>query len=68
MTQAAWELSRPVRRQLIETVRSGECGALCASTAAMERFDEERRVAAKSTIWNTGCKSWYLDQDGLPTA
>jgi hypothetical protein len=39
-----------------------------ASHAAMQRFDAERREAAKTTIWNSGCKSWYLDMDGLPTA
>ena len=27
----------------------------------VERFDAERREAAKATIWNSGCKSWYLD-------
>jgi len=32
------------------------------------RFDAERRAAATSTIWSTGCKSWYLDASGLPTA
>jgi len=36
--------------------------------AAMARFDADRREAAKSTTWNTGCKSWYLDAAGLPSA
>ena len=54
--------------QLLEKVRSGECRELSASSAAMERFDSERKEAAKTTIWNSGCKSWYLDADGLPTA
>jgi cation diffusion facilitator CzcD-associated flavoprotein CzcO len=54
--------------QLIEQVRSGSCDELSASPAAMERFDAERKEAAKTTIWNSGCKSWYLDADGLPTA
>jgi hypothetical protein len=34
----------------------------------MRRFDAERRDAARTTIWNSGCKSWYLDATGLPTA
>jgi hypothetical protein len=34
----------------------------------MERFDAERREAARHTIWASGCKSWYLDREGLPTA
>jgi len=54
--------------QLIERVRSGACREVSASRAAMQRFDAERQEAAKTTIWNSGCKSWYLDTHGLPTA
>ena len=54
--------------QLIEQVRSGACREVSASRAAMARFDAERQKAAKATIWNSGCKSWYLDANGLPTA
>lgn len=54
--------------QLAEQVRSGACNEVSVSAAAMERFDAERREAARTTIWNTGCKSWYLDANGLPTA
>jgi cation diffusion facilitator CzcD-associated flavoprotein CzcO len=54
--------------QLIEQVRSGSCTEVSVSRAAMERFDAERKVAAAKTIWNSGCKSWYLDAAGLPTA
>jgi hypothetical protein len=34
----------------------------------MDRFDVDRKEAAKRTIWASGCKSWYLDADDLPTA
>ncbi len=54
--------------QLVQQARSGVCNELSASHAAMDRFDAERREAAKKTIWNSGCKSWYLDSSGLPTA
>jgi cation diffusion facilitator CzcD-associated flavoprotein CzcO len=54
--------------QLVEQVRSGSCSEICASQAARDRFDAERMEAAKTTIWNSGCKSWYLDANGLPTA
>ena len=54
--------------QLVEQVRSGACDEICASRDAMQRFEAERKVAAKTTIWNSGCKSWYLDRNGLPTA
>jgi cation diffusion facilitator CzcD-associated flavoprotein CzcO len=54
--------------QLVEQVRSGACREISPSAEAMQRFDTERQEAAKTTIWNTGCKSWYLDANGLPTA
>jgi cation diffusion facilitator CzcD-associated flavoprotein CzcO len=54
--------------QLVERVRSGACREVSVSQQAMERFDAERREAARTTIWNSGCKSWYLDADGLPSA
>jgi cation diffusion facilitator CzcD-associated flavoprotein CzcO len=54
--------------QLVEQVRSGSCDEIGASWEAMARFDAERRQAATTTIWNSGCRSWYLDAKGLPTA
>ena len=54
--------------QLIERVQSGECREICASAEAMRRFDEDRKQAAKTTIWKTGCRSWYLDRNGVPMA
>ena len=54
--------------QLVERVRCGECKELSVSHEAMRQFDTDRLEAAKTTIWNTGCKSWYLDENGLPSA
>jgi cation diffusion facilitator CzcD-associated flavoprotein CzcO len=54
--------------QLVERIRAGECREICATGEAMERFQNERRQAAENTIWNSGCRSWYLDAEGLPTA
>lgn len=54
--------------QLLEMVRSGQCTGLSASGQAMDEFDRQRKKAARNTIWNSGCKSWYLDGEGLPTA
>jgi cation diffusion facilitator CzcD-associated flavoprotein CzcO len=62
------ELQMRYVMQLIDAVRSGRCRQVSPTRAAMARFDAERREAAKTTIWNTGCKSWYLDASGLPTA
>ena len=54
--------------QLVDQIRSGACREISVSRAAMDRFDAERREAAKHTIWASGCKSWYLDAEDLPTA
>ncbi|MBW2422219.1 MAG: NAD(P)/FAD-dependent oxidoreductase [Deltaproteobacteria bacterium] len=52
--------------QLVDLVRSGRCKAVDASQEATERFDIERTEAAKKTVWMTGCRSWYLDDRGIP--
>ena len=33
---------------------------------ALAVFEAERAEAAKNTIWVTGCRSWYLDDRGMP--
>jgi cation diffusion facilitator CzcD-associated flavoprotein CzcO len=52
--------------QLVDRLRSGECREISASQAALDRFEEERVEAAKQTVWTTGCRSWYLDDRGIP--
>jgi cation diffusion facilitator CzcD-associated flavoprotein CzcO len=54
--------------QLVDPVRSGACREVSASQDATDRYEAARREAAKNTIWATGCKSWYIGKDGLPTA
>ena len=55
--------------KLVERLATGVCREISVSREAMRRFDAERREAAKKTIWATGgCRSWYLDDEGLPTA
>jgi hypothetical protein len=54
--------------QLVDQVSSGACREVSVSRAAMERFEAERKRAAESTIWKSGCKSWYLDRNGVPMA
>jgi cation diffusion facilitator CzcD-associated flavoprotein CzcO len=52
--------------QLVERVAAGECRELCATHEATERFEGDRVEAAKNTVWVTGCRSWYLDDRGVP--
>jgi hypothetical protein len=32
----------------------------------MDDFEAARVEAAQKTIWITGCRSWYLDDRGIP--
>ncbi|MEM9254741.1 MAG: NAD(P)/FAD-dependent oxidoreductase [Pseudomonadota bacterium] len=56
-------------RQLLAALRSGERERICPSAAALEAFERDRVAAAKKTIWYTGgCRSWYLDAQGIPAS
>jgi cation diffusion facilitator CzcD-associated flavoprotein CzcO len=60
------ELQFAYIEQLIERLRSGECTEISASREATDAFEAERVEAAKGTVWVTGCRSWYLDDRGIP--
>ena len=52
--------------QLIERIRAGACREVCATRDALTEFERARELAAQRTVWVTGCRSWYLDDRGLP--
>lgn len=52
--------------QLMEYIRSGRCSAVAPKPEATSCFNQEIRAAMGSTIWVSGCKSWYLDKHGNP--
>jgi cation diffusion facilitator CzcD-associated flavoprotein CzcO len=54
--------------QLVARVLSGECREISASASATSVYEAERIQAAKKTVWTTGCRSWYLDESGVPAA
>lgn len=54
--------------QLVECLRSGSASEISATQEATDRLEAERVEAAKSTVWVTGCRSWYLDDRGVPAA
>jgi len=62
------ELQMAYVLQLVARLRDGHCRAIGAREDAMQRFDAERVEAAKKTIWTTGCRSWYLDDRGIPAS
>lgn len=55
-------------KPLLEGLLRGEYREVSASPEAMRRFERERREAAANTVWVTGCKSWYLDKEGVPAS
>lgn len=52
--------------KLVDELRSGRCREICPTEAATAAFDAARVEAAKTTVWMTGCRSWYLDDRGIP--
>ena len=52
--------------QLVELVRTGECREVAATHDALAEFERARDEASSNTVWVTGCRSWYLDDRGLP--
>ena len=52
--------------KLIELFRSGRAREIDVSAVATEQLEAERVEAARTTIWGSGCRSWYLDDRGIP--
>jgi cation diffusion facilitator CzcD-associated flavoprotein CzcO len=62
------ELQYAYIAQLIALIASGRARQVSASYAAADQFELDRVEAAKRTVWVTGCRSWYLDDRGIPMA
>ncbi len=54
--------------QLIDLLREGKARHVSANAEATDRFFREMVEATKSTIWATGCQSWYIDKSGVPAS
>jgi len=55
--------------QLLSRVTSGDCDQISPTPQALADFEKEREAAAKKTVWAVGgCKSWYLDGEGIPSS
>jgi len=52
--------------QLVELLRRGQCREISPSEEATRSFETKRTEAARNTIWGSGCRSWYLDDRGVP--
>jgi cation diffusion facilitator CzcD-associated flavoprotein CzcO len=60
------ELQLAYVMQLVEQLRSGGATEVTPTYEATEAFEDERLEASKTTIWASGCSSWYLDDRGVP--
>ncbi len=54
--------------QLVELLHREGCREISPREDAAANFEEARVAATKNTIWTTGCKSWYLDDRGVPAS
>ena len=54
--------------KLVDEIRARRCREISVNAAASASFETERYKAAKKSIWATGCKSWYLDKNGVPAS
>jgi len=52
--------------QLVERIRVGACRALSPTLEALTTYEAARNEAAKKTVFASGCRSWYLDAEGIP--
>jgi cation diffusion facilitator CzcD-associated flavoprotein CzcO len=52
--------------QLIALREEGRAREISATHDATLALEEERVEAARNTIWMSGCRSWYLDDRGVP--
>ncbi len=50
----------------IRRIRDGEVARFAPTEEATRRFNAQIREAMPSTVWVTGCQSWYLGKDGTP--
>jgi len=51
----------------LEKLRKERGKALVPRREPTQAFHAELLDAMKDTVWTTGCNSWYLDEDGVPT-
>jgi cation diffusion facilitator CzcD-associated flavoprotein CzcO len=51
----------------IERWREGSIDAMFPTPEATDAFNQEMRAVLPNTIWTSGCKSWYIGADGLPS-
>lgn len=62
--QYSAELTASYIVQWLERFRDGQFDLVEVTEEATDRFNHEVADALGPTVWNTGCNSWYLTDDG----
>jgi cation diffusion facilitator CzcD-associated flavoprotein CzcO len=62
--QYSAELTARYIVQWLQRFRDGEISTVEVTEEAATRFNDDVAVALGPTVWNTGCNSWYLTDDG----
>jgi len=62
--QYSAELSAHYITEWLRRFRDGEIGTVEVTEEATTKFNDEVAAALGPTVWNTGCNSWYLTDEG----
>ena len=62
------ELQMAYVLRLIALLRAGHCREISPTERALQALEAERIAATRNTVWVTGCRSWYLDDRGIPAS
>jgi cation diffusion facilitator CzcD-associated flavoprotein CzcO len=62
--QYSAELTAGYITQWLRRFRDGEIGTVEITDEATTKFNDEVAAALGPTVWNTGCNSWYLTDEG----
>ena len=54
--------------QLIDILRQGQGRSVAPLPEAHADYEARRIAAARTTIFGSGCSSWYLDDEGVPAS
>ncbi len=53
--------------QLLDLLKSGRCREISVRREAMHAYEQRRLEKARTTVFGSGCTSWYLDAEGVPS-
>ncbi len=53
--------------EALKTMKERRIRALDVKPQAQKQFIDQVQDELRSTVWNSGCKSWYLDDKGRNT-